>query len=222
LKVTFIRHGATEWAGTPRLLGRTDLALSTIGQAQAAAVAARLAGRPFAALWSSPLRRARDTASAIGQHIGHLPVLDERLMELDLGIHEGKTFAELPSGPRTFRDKWQKRPGTTRFPGGESIAEVAARTWQVLEQLYDQHPDGHVIVVAHMFAISAALTRVFRLKPDQFRTFSVDVASLTTVQMDRGGFRLLLLNDTAHLEAPGLRPPGWQPALPLKAQASNP
>ncbi len=135
-----------------------------------------------------------------------MPVLDDRLMELDIGQLEGLSFAELPKGPGTFRDRWQKRPGTTRFPGGETIAEVVARTWTVLEDLYDVHPHGHVLVVAHMFAISAALTRVFKLKPGQFRTFAVDPASLTTVQIDRGGFRLLQLNDTSHLGE--LRAPG--------------
>lgn len=199
-----MRHAATTWAGTPRLLGRTDIGLSELGHQQVQALAQRLADRPFAALWSSPMQRCRLTASAIGEAIGHMPVLDPRLVEMDLGDLEGLSFAELPKGPGTFRDRWQKRPGTTRFPGGETVAEVAGRTWKVLEDLYDRHPDGHVVVVSHMFAISAALTKVFRLKAGQFRTFAIDPASLTTVQMDKGGFRLLQLNDVAHCPEPAV------------------
>jgi broad specificity phosphatase PhoE len=206
LKVTFVRHAASEWAGTSRLLGRTDIGLSDLGREQVPLVAERLQSRAFSALWSSPLQRCQATATGIGARLGLMPVLDDRLMELDIGQLEGLSFAELPKGPGTFRDRWQKRPGTTRFPGGETIAEVVARTWTVLEDLYDVHPHGHVLVVAHMFAISAALTRVFKLKPGQFRTFAVDPASLTTVQIDRGGFRLLQLNDTSHLGE--LRAPG--------------
>lgn len=200
MRVTFIRHGATEWTGKPVLCGRTDVPLSDLGREQARAVADHLRGRPFDALWASPLRRARDTASTIGDAIGHAVVTDPRLQEIDLGTLEGESFATLPKGPGTFRDRWQKNPGTVRFPKGENMREVAARGWQVLEELYHRHPQGHVVVVSHMFAISTVLCRVLQIRVGRFRTFAIDVASITTVQMDaHGGFRVLLLNDTAHL-----------------------
>lgn len=214
MKVTFVRHGATSAAGTPRLIGRTDLPLSDLGLRQAAALGQRLADRPFTALWSSPLQRCRSTSSAIGERIGHLPVLEPRLAELDLGELEGLSLSELPKGPGTFRDRWQKRPGSTRFPQGENLNEVAARMWAVLNELYAQHPHGHVLVVSHMFAISAALTKVFQWKPAHFRTFAIDVASLTTVSFQHGGFRLLQLNDCAHLDDLGPSPTLTPPALP--------
>lgn len=221
MKVTFVRHGATTAAGTPRLIGRTDLALSDFGQRQAAAVAERLADRPFAALWTSPLQRCRSTAAAIGTAIGHLPVLDARLAELDLGDLEGHSLSDLPKGPGSFRDRWQKRPGTTRFPHGENLNAVAERVWAVLNELYAQHPSGHVIVVSHMFAISAALTRIFQWKPAHFRSFAVDVASLTTVSFQHGGFRLLQLNDCAHLEDLGPSPTLTPPALPPRSKRGS-
>lgn len=199
MRVTFIRHGATEWTGKPVLCGHTDVPLSDLGHAQARALAAHLGGRSFDALWASPLGRARTTAAYIGDAIGHAVVTDPRLQELDLGTLEGESFATLPKGPGTFRDRWQKNPGTVRFPKGENLREVAARGWQVMNELYHQHPQGHVIVVSHMFAISAMLCRVLSVRVGKFRTFAIDVASLTTVQMDEQGFRLLLLNDTAHL-----------------------
>lgn len=200
MRVTFIRHGATEWTGKPVLCGHTDVPLSDLGRSQAQAIAQHLAGRPFDALWSSPLGRARSTAAAIGAEIGHAVITDARLQEINLGALEGESFAALPKGPGTFRDRWQKNPGTVRFPKGENLREVAARGWLVLEELYHQHPQGHVVVVSHMFAISAMLCRVLSIRVGKFRTFAIDVASLTTVQMDANGFRLLLLNDTGHLE----------------------
>jgi broad specificity phosphatase PhoE len=200
MRVTFVRHGASEWTGGAKLCGITDVPLSELGKQQAQRVAERLAERPFAALWSSPLLRARDTAAAIGPRIGHAVVTDPRLGELDLGRFEGLPFADLPKGPGSFRDRWQQKPGTVRFPGGESIADLTKRAWPVLNELFDRHPQGHVVVVSHMFAISALLCRVFAIRAGKFRTFQVDVASLTTVQVERGGFRLLQLNDTAHLD----------------------
>lgn len=200
MRVTFVRHGASEWTGASRLCGVTDVPLAELGRQQADRLAERLAGRPFAALWSSPLVRARATAAAIGGAIRQTPVTDVRLEEMDLGRLEGASFADLPRGPGTFRDRWQKRPGTVRFPGGESIGDVVRRTWPLLNELYGQHPTGHVIVVSHMFAISAMLCRIFQIRVARFRTFQIDVASITTVQAERGGFRLLGLNDTTHLD----------------------
>jgi broad specificity phosphatase PhoE len=199
MRVTFVRHGATEWTGRSVLCGQTDVPLSDLGRSQAAALASLMRGRRFDALWSSPLRRARDTAAAMGDAIGHAVVTDTRLQEMNLGQLEGASFGELPRGPGSFRDRWQRQPGTVRFPRGESVADVGKRTWQVLEELYHRHPSGHVLVVSHMFAISAMLCRVFSIRVGKFRTFAVDVASLTTVQMDAQGFRLLTLNDTGHL-----------------------
>ena len=214
VKVTFVRHGANMWTGTPRLLARTDVPLSELGILQAQALADRLADRPFDALWTSPLLRCRATAEAIAPRVNLRPMNDARLMECDLGKLEGQSFVDLPKGPGTFRDRWQLRPGTTRFPGGETIAECAARGWQVLEELFDRHPHGHVIVVCHMFAIQGMLTRIFKMKPHLFRTFAVDVASLSTVQMAEGGFRLVQLNDVAHLEALPASPTMTPVALP--------
>jgi len=216
VKVTFVRHGANAFTGTARLVARTDVPLSELGVRQAEALAARLAGRPFDAVWTSPLQRCRDTALAIGTAIGVAPRIDGRLVECDLGKLEGLAFADLPKGPGSFRERWQRRPGTTRFPGGETLAECGARGWQVLNELYDRHPDGHVIVVSHMFAIQGVLTRIFQLKPGQFRTFAIDVASLTTVQLAVGGFRVLQLNDVAHLEALPPAPTVTPSALPAR------
>ena len=66
--------------------------------------------------------------------------------------------------------------------------------------MYERHPDGHVIVVSHMFTISTMLCRVLKLKVGQFRTFAVDPASVSMVQLDSAGLRLMLLNDTSHLD----------------------
>ncbi len=200
MRVTFIRHGASEWNGGSRLCGQTDVALSTLGHSQAAALAERLEGRRFDALWSSPLQRASVTAGYVGAAIGHAVVTDPRLAEMDLGQFEGARFVDLPVGPGTFRDRWQKNPATVRFPQGENLREVAQRAWTVLQELYDRHPHGHVVVVSHMFTLSALLCRVQRIRVARFRAFAIDVASISTVQMDKEGFRLLLLNDTSHLE----------------------
>lgn len=215
MRVTFVRHGASTATGGSTLVGQTDHPLSSLGRLQASAVAERLADRQLDALWSSPLQRALHTATAIGGTTGQLPITDARLAEINLGRYDGLSFADMTGPAQVFREKWQRRPGTTRWPGGETLTEVAARNWQVLEALYDRHPKGHVVVVSHMFAISAVLTRVFRLKVGQFRTFAVDVASLTTIQMDKSGFRLLLLNDTAHLQH-------LPPASPWVVQALPP
>ena len=181
------------------MLGRLDLPLSPLGERQAVATAQHLQDRPCDALWCSPLARARMTADAIGEAMGQPVVVDRRLIEVDVGRVDGMHIPSLPDELLPWRARWQEKPGTTRFPGGETLPEVSARTWRALEDLYDLYPDGDVIVVSHMFAISTLLTRVFSLKVGKFRTFAIDPCSITTVQIDPKGFRLLGSNDTCHL-----------------------
>ncbi len=215
MRVTFIRHGASEWTGQPILCGHADIPLSSVGVAQANALAAHLRGRQFAALWSSPLQRAQQTAACVAHAIGHVVVTDPRLMEMDLGTLDGQRFDQLPRGPKTFRDRWQRDPVRVRFPRGENLSDVSKRTWQVLGELYDRHPQDHVVVVSHLFAIQTLLCRALSIPLKQFRTFNIDTAAITTVQMDKSGFRLLLLNDGRHLDeisaAHSLRAPSLPP-----------
>src|ERR1039458_9457952 len=116
----FIRHGETEWNAAGRLCGRTDVPLSDAGRRQAQLLALRLKPIPFAALYSSPLRRALETASILGHAIEREPVADFRLVELSYGAWEGRTYEESKrANPDVYR-AWERDPGSVAPPEGES------------------------------------------------------------------------------------------------------
>jgi len=141
-RLAVVRHGATEWSRAGRHTGRTDVALLREGEAQAAAVGARLAGHHFARVLVSPRLRARQTCELAG--FGPESQLCPDLAEWDYGDYEGKTTAEIRA----------ERPGWSLWadgvPGGERLDEVAARAARVVALAREAARDsGDVLAFAH-------------------------------------------------------------------------
>jgi broad specificity phosphatase PhoE len=135
-ELVIVRHADTDWSASGRHTGRTDVPLNTQGRAKAAALRDRLAGRTFAAVWSSPLARARETARLAG----FTPEERDELVEWDYGAYEGLTTAQI----RELRPGWDLwRDGC---PDGEDVADVARRADAVLATLA---PEGDVLVFSH-------------------------------------------------------------------------
>lgn len=159
-RLLLLRHGQTAWNLEGRGQGHADIPLDEVGRAQAAEAGAYVAKLTPAAVWSSDLSRARDTATAIG-----LPVtVDARLREINLGAHEGRTLREWqaqdPAGYAAWRSGHDVRRG-----GGETYAEVAARAMPAVEQALAGLPDPHdlLVVVSHGGAIRALTTALLEL-----------------------------------------------------------
>ncbi|MCW2986060.1 MAG: histidine phosphatase family protein [Conexibacter sp.] len=138
-EVWLIRHAETEWSKDGRHTGRTDIPLTDEGRAHAATLPGRLGGQTFAAVFVSPLERARETARLAG--LGdHAQILDD-LVEYDYGDYEGITTAEIREG----RPGWYLwRDGA---PGGEMPDDVGARADRVIDAALAV--DGDVALVAH-------------------------------------------------------------------------
>lgn len=153
-----VRHGQTDWNLEGRYQGQSDVPLNASGWEQARALPALLDGRQIAAIYSSDLRRARDTAGVIAARLG-LPVrVDERLREIRLGEWEGMLFSDIQA---RYPAEWQARQAdalNARPPGGESVVEVAARAWAAADEMARAFPGQEVAVVAH--GLSLAVIRV--------------------------------------------------------------
>lgn len=134
-----VRHGETEWSANGRHTSRTDLPLLEAGRRRAVEIGAELAGRPFALVLCSPLRRARETCSLAG--FGDAAELVDDLHEWSYGDYEGLTTPEIR----------QERPGWHLWrdgcPGGEGPAEVTRRADRVLERV--RAAEGDVLAFAH-------------------------------------------------------------------------
>lgn len=152
------RHGETAYNAERRFQGQGAMPLSDRGRDQARALAEEAEGHHFAALWSSPLPRARETAEIVGARVGLDVREDARLMETDAGEWTDRAFAEVEAqDPLRFAAFLAGAPGFA-FPGGESFAAQADRVVAALEEVRAAAPLP-ALVVCHRNSIRLALER---------------------------------------------------------------
>ena len=199
MRIYLVRHGETEWNKEERCQGWTDISLTEKGREQAERLARALEKRPIAAVSSSPLARAFDTASAIAR-LHRLPVTKERaFMELDHGELEGMDFQTLrESFPRVL-DEWARDPGSAAIPGGETLQTVQTRAWKALCAAKDGMDDGELVVVSHNITLKTIVCKVLGMDFGLIHRFQLDVASVNVLEWDDRGRRIACLNDCCHL-----------------------
>jgi broad specificity phosphatase PhoE len=187
-----VRHGQTTWNASGLLLGRADPPLTSLGEGQAAAVAAWLGPvlAEGARVISSPLARARATASAFG-----LPVeVDERWVELDYGSYDGVPLADVPA---SVWAEWRADAGFTP-PGGESLAAVGTRVREACEALRVEAAAGDVVVVSHVSPIKAAVAWAVDAPDTSSFRMHLDVAAVSRIAIMPDGRPVLrTFNETA-------------------------
>jgi broad specificity phosphatase PhoE len=156
-RLLLVRHAEVEAGARGRAIGRTDVALSGEGRRLAEGLVERLRPERPAALHASPSRRAVETAAPLARALGLELTLEPALREVDFGLLDGLAYEAIERDfPETWRD-WMERPAEVRFPGGESLADVAARTERALLAIAARHPGATVVVVSHGGPIRAAL-----------------------------------------------------------------
>ncbi|MEA2374584.1 MAG: 2,3-bisphosphoglycerate-dependent phosphoglycerate mutase [Thermoleophilaceae bacterium] len=134
--ILLARHGETDDNVPPqRIQGWRDVPLNERGREQARALAAAVAEEGPAALWSSQLGRARETAEIVGAQLGLEPRVDERLAESNRGAWEGRLVDNIRAEEPELWTAWRRGGASFRFPGGESLAEHGARVSAVLEDI---------------------------------------------------------------------------------------
>lgn len=198
--LTVIRHGETLWNRERRMQGQTDTVLSDLGRAQAACLGARLAGRALAAIYSSDLTRARDTAHGIAQRTGRDIVSDARLRERSFGIFEGLTHAEMAERhPEAFQ-RFQSRDPDYVVPGGECARDFHARCMACLTEIAVRHAGEEVVVVTHGLVLDALYRVAHGLPLDTPRPVPLLNASLNGFGYRERVWRMSFWGDVAHLE----------------------
>jgi broad specificity phosphatase PhoE len=187
------RHGETEWTVSGRHTGRTDIPLTSRGEDDARLLGARLAGRTFARVWTSPAQRARRTCELAG--FGSVAELDPDLWEWDYGQFEGLTSEAIRSA----------RPGWRLFadgcPGGESPADVAARADRVIGRVRTVGGDVILFSSGHISRVLAA--RWLGLEALAGGLFVLGTGALCILGYDHDLSEpvIRLWNDRSHLDA---------------------
>ena len=203
MNLILVRHGETQRNAEGRVLGQGGPGLNQRGRDQATAVARALSGNAVAAIYSSPLPRAMETAERVSQEL-ELPIrTEESLAEIDAGKLEGLTSEEMRTRYPDFMSIWDRDPGSVQMPGGESLGQLQERVWRVAQALLGRHPEEGVVVVSHNFPIETLVCRVLELPLVGIRRLRVDLGSISTVDMREDRCRLVQLNDTCHLEGIG-------------------
>lgn len=202
--VLLVRHGQTPTTGA-KLPGRAPgLHLADEGRRQAEAVARRLAAlRRPAAVYASPLERARETAAPIARTHGLDVRIDRGLADCDTGAWTGRSLSAL-----CRRREWvavQRYPSGFRFPGGESFMEMLARMVAALARMVERHRGRTVVAVSHADPIKAAVAHALGLHLDHFQRITVAPASVTAIAYRREGPTVLTVNaDGADVRRLGL------------------
>jgi probable phosphoglycerate mutase len=193
--IIMVRHGKTPSTGK-LLPGRAKgLHLSDTGIQEALVVAERLSKiKKVAAIYASPLERARETAAPIAKALKQKVIINKGLLECDFGDWTGEELAKLMKLP-----EWsnvQRAPSTFRFPKGESFTEMQTRMVSTLDDLRKKHSGGVVVCVSHADPIKAAVAHAMGTHIDLFQRIVISTCSVTAVSYSSFGPVVLTVNST--------------------------
>ncbi|MCK9876022.1 bifunctional RNase H/acid phosphatase [Frankia sp. Ag45/Mut15] len=190
-----LRHGQTPLSVEKRFSGTIEASLTDLGLEQAAAAARRLRDEPFDLILSSPLKRARQTAEALGRDY----TVEDDLRESSFGAWEGMTFAEVRERFPDDLDAWLADPAVPP-PGGESLLDTVARVGRVRDRLLAEHPSARVLMVSHVTPIKGLTQLALAAEPTVLYRLHLDLVALTTIDWYSDGPAVLRgFNDTHHV-----------------------
>jgi probable phosphoglycerate mutase len=193
-RVLLVRHAAHDLLGRVLVGWKPGVHLNDEGRAQAERLARRLEHAPIAAVYTSPLERAKETAVPLAAALGVEVSEAEALGEVRLGEWTGRALDELRPDER-----WRRfnafRAGT-RPPGGEHMLEVQQRVVAWLEQVRERHPGVQVAAVSHADVVKAALFHYGGISLDHALRFEIAPASVTTLEIGLEHARILGVSDT--------------------------
>ena len=199
-RIILVRHGQTEWNRAERFRGRADLPLNGVGLAQAEATARRIAAAwPASAVYSSPLKRAMETAKIIAEVLDLAVQPLAGLMDIDYGEWQGLSPDEVAERYGDLYARWLEEPHLVRIPRGESLGEVRERAMAALEGVIARHSGQTVVLVSHQVVNKVLLCAVLGLDDSHFWHIGQENGAINVFEHCGRGFVISLLNDTCHL-----------------------
>ena len=198
-KLILARHGETVWNVEKIYRGRTDVNLDEVGIKQAELLGKYLSNWELEAIYSSPLKRALDTANIIAcyQKIGVNIV--EGLIDFDYGEWQSLPEQEAERLYPTLHNEWHNNPHKVRMPGGESLEDVRRRAIEVVNDVLSKY-QGSVVLVSHRVVNKVLICSLLGLGNSYFWTVKQDVGGITIFNYVDGRFVLTRHNDTSHLK----------------------
>ena len=199
-RIIAIRHGETAWNVDTRIQGQLDIGLNATGRWQAQRAASALAGETIAAVYSSDLLRAWDTAISVANAVAQNVITNEGLRERGFGVFEGKTFAEIGEKWPAQALAWRRREPTFAPEGGESLEQFRDRILNVVDTLASPHLGHQIVVVAHGGVMDVLYRAATRQDVQAPRTWDLGNATINRLLWTPEGLSIVGWADTHHLD----------------------
>lgn len=199
-EIFLVRHGETEWNATGKFQGSTDICLSERGIAQAQYAKPRLKNK-FDVIYTSPLKRALQTAQIISEGSGKTPIIINDLREINFGKWEGLTRKEIRALYGSEFDSWQNDDENAYLVEGDiSLKMASIRAKNAILKIAQDCPGKKVLIVAHGGIIKAGLVGIFDWKMTMYHRIFLDNTSISSLSFDSSlNPTLVTLNDTNHV-----------------------
>jgi broad specificity phosphatase PhoE len=197
-KLILVRHGETVWNVEKIYRGRTDVNLDEIGAKQAELLGKYLSNWELEAIYSSPLKRALDTANIVASYQKIGVHVAKGLIDFDYGEWQSLPEQEVQRLYPALLNEWHNNPHKARMPGGESLEDVRRRAIKVVNDVLSKY-QGSVLLVSHRVVIKVLICSLLGLDNSHFWNINQDVCGITIFNYVDGRFVLTSHNDTSHL-----------------------
>jgi broad specificity phosphatase PhoE len=198
LKLILVRHGETSWNEQKKIQGASDIELNDRGCEQVRKLALSLREEKIDVIVTSPLKRAYETARAIGRFHDVTIEAEKDLQELNTGDLEGLTFPEVMAKYPTFLQQWRADSSAIDIPNGESFRSLQNRAWPVIERIINRARNA--VVISHNFTLAAILCKIQNLDISRVTGIHFGMASKTLVEIAGGKAAVVSFNQTDHLQ----------------------
>jgi broad specificity phosphatase PhoE len=168
--IVLIRHGETDWNVEGRYQGQADPPLNAKGFQQAQKLANELTDSGIRNIYTSPLKRTRQTAELIAQNLEIQPIDEPRFMEIHQGDWQTRLRSEIEGLYPDLFKTWETDPWKVSPPGGEGLPEVRRRVYAALDEILLRHPQQKIGIVTHRIPIALIKVRYQEMDPDIVRT----------------------------------------------------
>ena len=200
LEIDLVRHGESFFNRVGKVQGHTNSPLTELGREQARRVGEVLKIRRIETIYTSDLVRALETAQIVGGVLGLEPVVLEGFREIALGQWEGRPIEEIRREDSKNLELWYSRPMEARIPGAESLEDFRERVLGTFQGLLGRHREGRIALISHGGVLSVIISHVLGLNLNHLWHFRLNNASISRVVYGYMVPKLVLLNDTCHMD----------------------
>lgn len=198
MKLILARHGETDWNVAEVFRGRLDIELNETGRKQARLMADYLAESKIGAVFSSPLKRALETAQIVAARPGLKVTPAPELVDMDFGDWQGLSIKTVRDRYPELFARWLESPHHVKVPGGESLLDVRERSLSLVSR-ETARGEGDVLMVSHRVVGKVLICALLGLDDSHFWNIRLDTCGLSVFELESGRFVLTGHNDTSFL-----------------------